>query len=154
MASLVAFGAVFAYKACGLFFMTYSEKLKDPRWQRKRLEIFQRDGFTCQKCQSTNNTLHVHHLKYSKGEPWDVGDSFLMTLCEDCHTMEHPKFKEAIMDLTLMLVFECKFNSAEDIHKIQRFFVEHIKKSRNDIESLDSYLKNKRVNKNGFDSIF
>jgi len=23
----------------------YSEKLKDPRWQKKRLEVFQRDGF-------------------------------------------------------------------------------------------------------------
>lgn len=28
----------------------YSQKLLDPRWQRKRLEILQRDDFTCQVC--------------------------------------------------------------------------------------------------------
>ena len=27
----------------------YVEKLKDPRWQRKRLEIMQRDGFRCRE---------------------------------------------------------------------------------------------------------
>ena len=26
--------------------MSYSDKLKDPRWQRKRLEIFERDNWT------------------------------------------------------------------------------------------------------------
>jgi hypothetical protein len=25
--------------------MKYAEKLKDPRWQKKRLEVFQRDDF-------------------------------------------------------------------------------------------------------------
>jgi len=28
--------------------LTYSEKLKDPRWQKKRLEILSRDNFTCE----------------------------------------------------------------------------------------------------------
>ncbi len=26
----------------------YASKLKDPRWQKKRLEILQRDDFACQ----------------------------------------------------------------------------------------------------------
>lgn len=38
----------------------YLEKLKDPRWQKRRLEIFQRDEFTCQVCFDTESTLHVH----------------------------------------------------------------------------------------------
>lgn len=63
---------------------TYSEKLKDPRWQRKRLEVFQRDGFTCQCCNDDKKTLHVHHKKYS-GEPWEANLGDLTTLCEDCH---------------------------------------------------------------------
>lgn len=50
----------------------YSEKLKDPRWQKKRLEIMARDFFTCQMCQCKDNTLHVHHRHYIGGrEPWD-----------------------------------------------------------------------------------
>lgn len=66
--------------------MTYSEKLKDPRWQKKRLRILERDDFACQDCQSTENTLNVHHLAYHKGAPWEVPDEDLVTLCDDCHT--------------------------------------------------------------------
>lgn len=65
---------------------TYSEKLKDPRWQKKRLEVFNRDGFTCKSCESTKKTLHVHHLNYIAGrEPWDYDLEYFITLCEDCH---------------------------------------------------------------------
>lgn len=63
---------------------SYSEKLKDPRWQRKRLEVMNRDDFTCQLCQTKEKTLHVHHEQY-KGDPWDVDIDKLRTLCEDCH---------------------------------------------------------------------
>lgn len=67
--------------------MDYLEKLKDPRWQRKRLEIFQRDNWTCRSCSTTVKTLHVHHLFYFKDkEPWEINDGFLITLCEDCHS--------------------------------------------------------------------
>ena len=40
----------------------YSEKLRDPRWQKRRLEILERDAWQCQACLSTAKTLHVHHL--------------------------------------------------------------------------------------------
>ena len=66
--------------------MTYSEKLKDPRWQKKRLEILQRDNFTCQLCGDTETTLHIHHKKYFKNkEPWDINNKYLVTLCKHCH---------------------------------------------------------------------
>jgi hypothetical protein len=69
---------------------TYSEKLKDPRWQKKRLEIMQRDSFSCCSCSGSDNTLHVHHLQYERGkEPWDYQNSSLATLCESCHVFEH-----------------------------------------------------------------
>lgn len=41
---------------------SYAEKLRDPRWQKKRLKIFERDGWACQDCRSTTNTLNLHHL--------------------------------------------------------------------------------------------
>ena len=78
----------------------YSEKLKDPRWQKKRLEIFQRDEYTCQICGDTESTLAVHHYKYS-GEPWEIDNKYLKTLCEDCHESEHlciKQFKEILND--------------------------------------------------------
>ncbi|KKN50932.1 hypothetical protein LCGC14_0627970 [marine sediment metagenome] len=67
----------------------YIEKLKDPRWQRKRLEIFERDGWKCQVCQDNLITLAVHHKVYLPNkEPWEYPDELLGTLCENCHTEE------------------------------------------------------------------
>lgn len=72
-------------------FMTYTEKLQDPRWQKKRLEVFERDNFTCKLCEDKATTLNVHHSKYFK-EPWDAELSDLKTLCKTCHTIvEHGK---------------------------------------------------------------
>jgi hypothetical protein len=73
----------------GFIFMTttmktYSEKLKDPRWQRKRLEIMQRDNFKCTQCGDTSTTQNVHHWQYSK-EPWDAKNEDLTTVCRSCH---------------------------------------------------------------------
>ena len=62
----------------------YSEKLKDPRWQKKRLEIMQRDGFKCKWCGDGKNTLNIHHYAYS-GEPWEVDNNELVTICRHCH---------------------------------------------------------------------
>lgn len=64
--------------------MTYAEKLKDPRWQKKRLQILSRDKWKCKKCRDTETTLNVHHLEYN-GDPWETENKKLVTLCEDCH---------------------------------------------------------------------
>jgi hypothetical protein len=64
--------------------MKYSEKLKDPRWQKKRLAIMERDAWMCQACGNEKATLNVHHKEYH-GDPWDAPDDSLETLCESCH---------------------------------------------------------------------
>jgi 5-methylcytosine-specific restriction endonuclease McrA len=70
--------------------MTYKEQIKHPKWQKKRLEILQRDGFKCQHCKSTKIILHVHHICYLKGLLiWEYDDELLITLCEDCHDLIH-----------------------------------------------------------------
>jgi len=69
---------------------TYSDKLKSPKWQKKRLEILQRDNFTCFNCGDTERMLHVHHESYIKGkEPWDYPDEYFRTLCDICHEHTH-----------------------------------------------------------------
>ena len=76
---------------------TYAEKLKDPRWQRKRLEIFKRDGFACNKCGDKDETLHIHHRFYTKyKDPWNYPDESLVTLCVYCHEYETDNISEAI----------------------------------------------------------
>lgn len=70
--------------------MDYKEQIKSPKWQRRRLEILQRDDFTCQICGCKEKMLHVHHTAYEKEKMiWEYPDEMLITLCEDCHEYEH-----------------------------------------------------------------
>jgi 5-methylcytosine-specific restriction endonuclease McrA len=71
----------------------YVFKLKDPRWQKKRLEILNRDNFTCRCCGDNENTLNVHHIVYPKSRfPWDTDNNNLITLCDYCHELWHHIF--------------------------------------------------------------
>lgn len=67
----------------------YAQKLRDPRWQKTRLQVMERDEWTCRVCGDTKTTFNVHHMFYVKGrEPWDYPLSSLITLCEVCHEAE------------------------------------------------------------------
>lgn len=96
--------------------MTYREKLLDPRWQKRRLEILSRDEWKCHMCEIKTETLHVHHRYYENGlEPWEYGDDALVTLCAGCH--EHETF--AIGEATTRLVRAAKkMFFADDINEI------------------------------------
>lgn len=67
----------------------YKKLLEHPLWQRKRLEIMKRDGFMCRWCGNDDQLLHIHHLKYGNGKPWEVPDEWLVAICEDCHWNAH-----------------------------------------------------------------
>ncbi len=74
----------------GAIYMTYAEQLKSPKWQKKRLEIMERDKFMCQICLEDKEQLHVHHIFYLQGKKvWEYPDNYLITLCEDCHKNLH-----------------------------------------------------------------
>jgi hypothetical protein len=68
-----------------IFKPVYGDLLRDPRWQRKKSEILQRDDFTCQLCADTETELQVHHKKYTGLKPWEYDDKELITLCITCH---------------------------------------------------------------------
>jgi hypothetical protein len=83
---------------------SYTERLKDPRWQKKRLEIFQRDKWACRGCGSKATTLSVHHVYYERGKsPWEYENEFLLTLCDPCHKQEKEKRKEVEQGLLYYL---------------------------------------------------
>ena len=68
----------------------YAQKLKDPRWQRKRLEALNAASFCCSICGDSESTLHVHHRTYLKGrEPWEYDIGQLQVVCESCHAAAH-----------------------------------------------------------------
>lgn len=65
----------------------YYQLLRDPRWQRKRLEVMQRAEFKCEECHSSEDTLNVHHRYYVAHRlPWEYPDFCFQCLCEKCHT--------------------------------------------------------------------
>jgi hypothetical protein len=66
--------------------VSYADLLRDPRWQRKRLEVMEAARFTCVECGDTSTTLNVHHTYYRKGaKPWEYEAHELLCLCEPCH---------------------------------------------------------------------
>ena len=69
---------------------SYSDKLKDPRWQKKRLEVLQSAGFRCESCFTIEDALNVHHIYYEKDRaPWDYSDDAYLVLCDKCHKRWH-----------------------------------------------------------------
>jgi len=59
-----------------------------------RKAIFERDGFKCQRCndETKNEKFYAHHIKSWKDFPhlrFDINNG--ITLCYDCHRMEHTK---------------------------------------------------------------
>lgn len=96
---------------------TYVDLLKDPRWQKKRLEVMERDKFMCTSCQSDETTLNVHHVvPYRKDtKPWEYENDELITLCEDCHK----EITEILDYCKLIIMGRCWCtDSAGEVHKI------------------------------------
>lgn len=73
---------------------TYAERLRHPRWQRRRLEVMGRDNFRCVECGDEETELHVHHKTYVWGrEPWDYPLDNFATLCARCHGLQKQDVK-------------------------------------------------------------
>ena len=99
---------------------SYSEKLRDPRWQKKRLKILERDDWTCQNCLDTDRPLNVHHKYYIKGcDPWEYPPEALVTLCEGCHVIE--KEGRAEQERQLLQALRLHFFT-EDIDNLAQYF--------------------------------
>jgi hypothetical protein len=85
---------------------TYSSKLRDPRWQKKRLEIFAEANWRCECCDTKDDELHAHHMIYRKGvEPWQYGHGEIITLCATCHK-EYTDLRQKIDESILNYVSE------------------------------------------------
>jgi len=102
--------------------MTYLEKLQDPRWQKKRLEVLERDEWMCQRCQDNESTLHVHHLSYTAGkEPWEYDLTNFITLCKGCHEYENETRPE--YEKMLLSIIKSKGFMADDLYVLVSGFL-------------------------------
>lgn len=65
----------------------YLEFLQTPQWLNLRWEAIKRDGRKCTRCQSRVR-LQAHHVRYRATWAETQLDD-LVTLCRDCHCLEH-----------------------------------------------------------------
>ena len=60
---------------------------KHSQW---RVQVFERDNFTCQKCGQRGGDLNAHHIKsWSKHPELRLDTSNGITLCVECHKEVH-----------------------------------------------------------------
>ncbi len=77
--------------------INYAQKLLDPRWQKKRLEVLEQADWSCEMCGDSESTLHVHHKQYIKGrDPWEYSRGQLVVLCRLCHGNHHDKGEDVL----------------------------------------------------------
>lgn len=130
---------------------TYSDKLKDPRWQKKRLDILNRDEFTCRFCSTDDKPLHVHHIHYESFNPWETRDSLLITLCEECHENETILMKGATQDL-VNIIKSCGFTGDDFVNLIDGFW--NLKQMEiNPIEPISLSISNALTDRGVFETI-
>lgn len=120
--------------------MTYKEQILSPNWQKKRLEILQRDGFRCQHCEDLDSPLHVHHTYYEYGkEIWEYDNDSMITLCESCHS-EHTRatkhIKHNLKNIYSYWLYEledivlyCSKMNPNDLRNVSKFCQKIIKQN-------------------------
>jgi len=70
--------------------MSYQAQLKQPEWQRRRMEMLERADCRCQHCDTRDESLEIHHHHYVPSRfAWEYTDDELMVLCKSCHQEIH-----------------------------------------------------------------
>lgn len=117
--------------------MAYKDLLNHPNWQRKRLLILQRDHWTCRFCHNTEQQLHVHHILYEPGNPWDTQDKYLITLCSDCHEKEE-SIKDADWYGLVQTAGLTRLHFTKIVLEVDKYFT---KVECQDVNSVDDFIK-------------
>lgn len=95
----------------------YSEQYKNPKWQKLRLKILERDNWACQRCGDDESQLQVHHRCYIYGnKTWEYHELDLVTLCNDCHKEEKDGMGEEMGSLTQVLRRKLFSNHVNEIN--------------------------------------
>ncbi len=99
--------------------VTYSEKLRDTRWQLKADAVKRLAGFRCQDCGS-RKLLQAHHCWYRYGlEPWQYPLDAFRCLCAACHK-RRPEMEHRVRTLMARLSTEELMAVREGLDRLLR----------------------------------
>jgi hypothetical protein len=74
---------------------TEDELRKSVEYAKWRTSVYERDSYTCQKCNKSGIKLNAHHIKPFKQYPdLRLEQSNGITLCEECHKKVHQSIGE------------------------------------------------------------
>lgn len=98
-------------RKCRVYFSSMSEedrqiKRRLPEYEQWRKAVYERDNYTCQKCQQRGGNIHAHHIyKYSeyKDLRFDVDNGIV--LCQTCHYLYHSQFNAVEISKYSLKVF-------------------------------------------------
>lgn len=82
--------------------MHYATYLESPEWKHRRDYMLRRADHRCSLCDTSTNSLDVHHRTYERlGREYDAD---LIVLCRPCHDRHHkkPKVKPLVDAITSM----------------------------------------------------
>jgi hypothetical protein len=89
----------------------YQRLLRDPRWQKRRLEVLNMAEWKCEDCGDGKESLEIHHCAYrADTDPWEYGDNLLMCLCMRCHRKRQESerdFRVEIGKITRKVPLKC-----------------------------------------------
>jgi 5-methylcytosine-specific restriction endonuclease McrA len=101
--------------------LSIKEQYEHPLWQKKKYEIYERDGWICRCCGKDYRELavqlHAHHLYYDRNFLlWEYDNESIVTLCENCHIKLLPDLKK----LAGILAFEILIGNIDAVDFINR----------------------------------
>ena len=74
----------------GIKYLENRKQRSSEEYKVWRLTVFQRDSFTCQKCNRVGGKLNAHHIKrFAKDKENRMNIDNGITLCEKCHKELH-----------------------------------------------------------------
>ena len=109
---------------------TYKDLLQSPKWQKKRLEVFDQKGFKCEQCGEKEEQLAIHHKYYKKNhKPWEYEDDAYMVLCKSCHDAVH-KAKKIVLtpkEAEMIMIIREKLNEHEykGLYEVLKLYEEY-----------------------------
>ena len=126
--------------------MSYSDLLKHPEWQKKRLELMKARGWSCSICTDTSSNLQIHHLYYKRDSlPWEYPDNAFQVVCSLCH--EKLEFERFINKHLHQSLFEDNFGLS-DILDVKKLIKRRLSCNYHHQSALD-YMSNIKLLING-----
>ena len=104
--------------------LNFEEQYCHPSWQKKKYEIYERDGWQCKCCgndfMQSASQLHAHHLYYDRSlHLWEYDNESLVTLCEVCHKKVHDLGLKKISGIIAFEILTGKIDATDFLKRIK-----------------------------------